>query len=243
MSRVWHRGPNVRRSIIQSLGYGKINSLLLTVPPYFVAMGGYYICSWISDVSIRDRKNASSLHQRYNKIYMIIAGSMVAAIPTYILGMFASNTGGRYFSMCLMPVVGGKSIVQDLTNIASVVPQILIYKTMSLHVPRPHTKRAAGLAMVNAIGGISNVWTSYLWFGGPHYYAAFGTCECAYQRRAECSVMGCAIVWLITVTLYRFWVRNLNRKLAGSETDLAFMKRYHGVTQEQIDLGWRYQGF
>lgn len=38
-------------SIIASLGYAKYESLLLTVPPYFVAMIGYYACSFLSDVS------------------------------------------------------------------------------------------------------------------------------------------------------------------------------------------------
>lgn len=38
-------------SIIASLKFGKYESLLLTVPPYVVAMIGYYICSFLSDVS------------------------------------------------------------------------------------------------------------------------------------------------------------------------------------------------
>lgn len=53
----------------------------------------------------------------------------------------------------------------------------MIYKTMNVHMARPYPKRAAGVAMINAIGGISNVWASYLYFDAPHYYAAFGACE------------------------------------------------------------------
>lgn len=34
----------------------------------------------------------------------------MASTPVYILGMLAPNTGSRYFAMCLMPVVSGKSL-------------------------------------------------------------------------------------------------------------------------------------
>lgn len=102
-------------SIIASLGYPKYESLLLTVPPYVVAMIGYYICSYFSDVRIIPTLLISifSFHiltfiQRYNKIYVIIIANLVASTPVYILGMLAPNVGSRYFAMCLMPVVSGE---------------------------------------------------------------------------------------------------------------------------------------
>lgn len=52
----------------------------------------------------------------------------------------------------------------------------MIYKTLNLHMARPYPKRAAGTAMINSIGGLSNIWASYLYYGPPRYYAAFGTC-------------------------------------------------------------------
>ena len=51
------------------------------------------------------------------------------------------------------------------------------YKTLNIHIARPFPKRAAGVAMMNAIGGLSNVWGSYLYYDAPHYYAAFGCCK------------------------------------------------------------------
>ncbi|KAH8885357.1 MFS general substrate transporter [Thozetella sp. PMI_491] len=140
---------NFFSSIIASLQCSKYESLLLTVPPYFVAMIGYYICSFLSD--------------RYNKIYIITVVNLLASTPVYILGMLAPNVGSRYFAMCLMPVV-------------SVAPQVMLYKTNGLHMARPASKRALGMALINGLGGLSNVWTSYLWSnGGPQYYKAFGT--------------------------------------------------------------------
>jgi len=50
----------------------------------------------------------------------------------------------------------------------------MLYKTLNVHMARPYPKRAAGVAMINAIGGLSNIWTAYLYYGAPRYYAAFG---------------------------------------------------------------------
>lgn len=53
----------------------------------------------------------------------------------------------------------------------------MIYKTMNLHMARPYPKRAAGVAMTNAIGGLSNIWASYLYYNPPRFFAAFGCCK------------------------------------------------------------------
>lgn len=90
--------------------------------------------------------------------------SLATAVVAYVISICTLKLGGRYFAMMLMPcVVAG--------------PQIFLYKTLNIHMARPYPKRAAGVAMINAIGGLSNVWTSYLYFSSPHYYAAFGTCK------------------------------------------------------------------
>lgn len=90
--------------------------------------------------------------------------SLAIAVVAYVISICTLKLGGRYFAMMLMPcVVAG--------------PQIFLYKTLNIHMARPYPKRAAGVAMINAIGGLSNVWTSYLYFSSPHYYAAFGTCK------------------------------------------------------------------
>ena len=63
-------------------------------------------------------------------------------------------------------------------------PQIFMYKTLSLHMPRPYVKRAAGVAMLNSLAGISNIWTAYIYSvpgAAPHYYVAFGTSKCPFH--------------------------------------------------------------
>lgn len=77
--------------------------------------------------------------------------------------MATLKLGARYFAMMLMPCVVAGS-------------QIMLYKTLNIHMARPYPKRAAGVAMINAIGGLSNVWASSLYYDSPHYYAAFASC-------------------------------------------------------------------
>lgn len=154
---------------VQTLGYSSIITLLLSAPPYVFA-GGYYMgMTWISDVRLSYPPSFAHVHlltsepQRYNIMYPLIVINICLAIVTYIIPMATLSIGGRYTAMIFMPCT-------------SVGPQLLLYKTINHHMPRPVAKRAAAIALMNAIGGTSNIWASYLWFSGPKYYAAFGTC-------------------------------------------------------------------
>ena len=89
---------------------------------------------------------------------------IATSVVTYIIAMTTLNTGARYTAMMFMPWT-------------SVGPQLLLYKTINHHMPRPIAKRAAAVAMLNAIGGTSNIWSSYLYYKKPYYYAAFGARE------------------------------------------------------------------
>ena len=55
-------------------------------------------------------------------------------------------------------------------------------------------------------------------------------------------VLGCSCASFITITFYRSHVRRMNRLLGGTpEEQRRAMKG--GVTQQQVDLGWRYIGY
>lgn len=106
----------------------------------------------------------------------------------------------------------------------------MLYKTINQHLPRPIAKRAAAVALMNSIGGTANIPASYLWFAPPRFYAAFGT------------LIGCGLLFALTITIYRWHVRNENKKLdEGGERAKETMR--WGVTQQQIDMGWRYEGY
>jgi hypothetical protein len=48
--------------------------------------------------------------------------------------------------------------------------------------------------------------------------------------------------FVTVITIYRFHVRRLNRLLGGTEEEQRRAMK-SGVTQQQVDLGWRYIGF
>ncbi|KAK8203065.1 putative pantothenate transporter [Phyllosticta capitalensis] len=189
-------------TLVDALGYSSTVSLLLTAPPYILAAFVYYGITWWSD--------------RRNTVYPIIIALLSISIVMYIIPMSTDSVGARYFSMMLLPF-------------ASVGPQILMYKTINLHLARPISKRAAASALVNAIGGTSNIWSSYLYYDAPRFYAAFGT------------LMGCGVLFIATITFYRWLVRHENKRLdSGDPVQIAKVIK-GGVTQEMVDLGWRYE--
>ncbi|KAH8647887.1 major facilitator superfamily domain-containing protein [Xylariales sp. PMI_506] len=144
-------------TIVQTLGYNSMITLLLTAPPFLFAAVVFWAVSYVSD--------------RKNIIFPFMLGSLVTAILSYVIAAATLSTGARYFAMMLMPAV-------------CTVPQIMVYKTVNLHMARPYPKRAAGVAMINSIGGLSNIAASYLYYAPPHYYGAFGTRE-SYPRSAS----------------------------------------------------------
>ncbi|GFZ48491.1 hypothetical protein JCM24511_06239 [Saitozyma sp. JCM 24511] len=127
-------------TILNSLGYNTTITLLLTAPPYIFACFVFYGLTVYSD--------------RKGVFYWPLMICLFIGIAVYIIALSTLNTGARYFAMMF-------------TAISNVVPQLFLYNTMSLHIARPYPKRAAGLALMNAIGGTSNVWGSYVWAWGP----------------------------------------------------------------------------
>lgn len=204
MSQAQGSIANYFPTLIASLGYSSTISLLLTAPPYILAGFVYYGIMFYSD--------------RKNTVYPIIMICISIACAMYIIPMSTTSVGARYFSMMILPF-------------SSVGPQILLYKTINLHLARPVAKRAAASALVNAIGGTSNIWASYLYYAPPRFYAAFGT------------LMGCAFLFAAALTLYRWLILRENRRLDSGEQAQISKVIKGGVTQEMVDLGWRYEMF
>jgi len=189
-------------TLVASLNFGSTVSLLLTAPPYILAGAVYYALTWYSD-----RKNVA---------YPLILSCIAIACVMYIIPMATINVGARYFSMMVLPF-------------ASVGPQLLLYKTINLHLARPVSKRAAASALVNAIGGTANIWASYLYYAPPQFFAAFGT------------LMGCAALFAGTITFYRWLVRRENKRLDSGDPELVAKVMKGGVTDEMVQLNWRYE--
>ncbi|KAH8587660.1 major facilitator superfamily domain-containing protein [Bisporella sp. PMI_857] len=189
-------------TLVASLNFSRTMSLLLTAPPYILAGMVYYGIMFYSD------------HK--NTVYPLILMCISIAVCMYIPPMATLNVGARYFSMMILPF-------------ASVGPQLLLYKTINLHLARPTSKRAAASALVNAIGGTSNIWASYLYYEKPHFYAAFGT------------LMGCAFLFAATITVYRWLILRENGRLDSGDPEKIAKVIKGGVTEEMVQLNWRYE--
>ncbi|KAF3907011.1 hypothetical protein AA313_de0203237 [Arthrobotrys entomopaga] len=135
--------------VVGTLGYGKIETLLLTTPPYVLAFIVVLLNAWHADRS----------GERYLHIIIPLSVSVV----TFIIAAATLNTAARYVAMMFMPASVYGGYVCALSWISSTLP-------------RPVTKRAAALAAINAISNASSIWTAYMYTKGsaPRYAIAMG---------------------------------------------------------------------
>lgn len=117
-------------TVVDTLGFGKVETLLLTVPPYFIG-----VMITIANNYFADRLRASSFN---------IMWPLALAIVGFAVGAATLNIGARYFAMILM-IGGGHG--------ANAVAIAWVSKT----ILRPRMKRAAAVAFVNAFGNIAQV--------------------------------------------------------------------------------------
>ncbi|KAK6497383.1 hypothetical protein TWF481_011792 [Arthrobotrys musiformis] len=135
--------------VVQTLGFGKIETLLLTTPPYILA----------TIVVLGNAWHADKKGERYFHIVIPLAISVFS----FILAAATLNTAARYVAMMFMPasVYGG---------------YICALSWISATLPRPVTKRAAALAAINAVSNASSIWTAYMYTkpSAPRYAIAMG---------------------------------------------------------------------
>lgn len=117
-------------TVVKTLGFGTVDTLLLTVPPYMVALVVTVANNWSAD-----RHQNSSFH---------VMWPLAAAILGFVVAAATLNTGARYFAMILM-IAGGHG--------SNAVVLAWTQKTML----RPRIKRASAVAFVNAVGNLSQV--------------------------------------------------------------------------------------
>lgn len=88
---------------------------------------------------------------------------------------------------------------------------------------QPAVKRAASIAIINAICNTPNIWTSYLYYDSPRYVAAFAV------------NLGAAVVAILTATVTFFYLRRENQKM-----DQGKPLGKSGPTAVQQAKGYRY---
>ncbi|KAJ4286317.1 hypothetical protein N0V90_013351 [Kalmusia sp. IMI 367209] len=123
-------------SIVKTLGYPRVETLLLTAPPYFMAFVFSISNSWHSG-----RTGEHCFH--------IVTACVISAVGQ-LISMNTYSTGPRYFAMFLQ-AMGSFSAFQ------------LILSWVSLTIPRPKAKRAVALGFATAISNATNIATAYLY--------------------------------------------------------------------------------
>ncbi|KAF2130443.1 MFS transporter-like protein [Dothidotthia symphoricarpi CBS 119687] len=127
---------NFLPSAVATLGFSTTVTLVLTCPPYLIAVFTSVAVSWSSG--------------RFNERTWHISVSKLIAIIGFIVGTASLNIGARYFAIILF--VGATYGVNNinLSWAASVLGQT-------------DEKKTAVIAIVNTLGNLSFVYTPYLW--------------------------------------------------------------------------------
>jgi TctA family transporter len=85
-------------TVVQTLNYGRVESLLLTVPPYVLAVITAFINAWHAD--------------RTGERYFHITLPLYIAVIAFMIAAATTSTAPRYLAMMLMPpgIYTGKSV-------------------------------------------------------------------------------------------------------------------------------------
>ncbi|KAE8416739.1 major facilitator superfamily domain-containing protein [Aspergillus pseudocaelatus] len=131
-------------TIVQTLGYGNIETLLITAPVWIATFLVSLLVTWSSG-----RTNDRSLH---------IISLMLVSVVGCVICTATTNIGARFFGIMPMGAVSAYQII-----IAWVANSF----------PRPLVKRSAAIATANMIGNTASIYGSYMWpsSSGPRYIA------------------------------------------------------------------------
>ncbi|KAF2018536.1 putative MFS transporter [Aaosphaeria arxii CBS 175.79] len=127
---------NFLPTAVQTLGFGRTVTLVLTCPPYLLAGIISVLVSWSSG-----KLNERTWH---------ITLSKLVAIVGFMVGTLTLNVGARYFAMVLF--VGATYGVNNI-NLAWAAAVL----------GQTNEKKAVVLAIANTLGNLSFVYTPYLW--------------------------------------------------------------------------------
>ncbi|KPI37082.1 putative transporter [Cyphellophora attinorum] len=136
-------------SVVETLGFSKMETYLVQAPPYFIAYIVCLVVSWSSG--------------RFGEACWHIVACMAACLAGAILMISTLNVGARYFGLILLcsgPFLGLNLQLSWETTV----------------VPRPRTKRAALVAFANCVSSVSHWFSPYffLTWQAPRYVMGGG---------------------------------------------------------------------
>ncbi|MCJ1369316.1 hypothetical protein MMC20_000526 [Loxospora ochrophaea] len=215
-------------TVVATLGYGTIDSLLLTVPPYVRTNPMSQNNPSVPKPSTTSPYNlqvlcvitafCNALHaDRTGERYFHITLPLYVAVIAFIVAATTTATAPRYFSMMIMVPGVYTGYVVGLGWISNTLP-------------RPPAKRAAALAAINAVSNASSIYASYMYpdSAGPRYVVAMSV-NCA-----------TAVIAICSATVLRFILVRLNKKLDRGEPVEGAVAVGEGVPGEASKKGFRF---
>ncbi|KAJ3773078.1 MFS general substrate transporter [Lentinula raphanica] len=174
-----------------TMGFNNTVTLLLCAPPFVFASIAAFFLSRHSD-QVKER-------------FWHVACSFGLGIVGFVIAIATMNTAARYVSLFLMA--------------QSYAGFVVVYAWISNSFPRPPSKRAVALALMNAFSQLGNVAGSYVFptMWGPTYRNSYAIC-------IACAGVGIIMCWIFKLSLLR-----LNEKMEKEEKE-------KGITEK----GFRY---
>ncbi|KAK6086975.1 pantothenate transporter liz1 [Seiridium cupressi] len=198
-------------TVMKGLGKDNVTTLFLTTPPYLIAVIACLTNAWHAD--------------KTGERFLHIAVPPCIALVGYIIAAATTSFAPRYFAMCIMVAGTYSGYVVALGYISNILP-------------RPVAKRAAALALINALSNVCQVYSPYLYpsSAAPGYTVAF---------IVNCAMSAMTIVFAIVL---RFHLRSLNRKLDRGEevADVGYSpqavdnREEHGLPGVAVQRGFRF---
>ncbi|CCT61143.1 hypothetical protein IAQ61_005038 [Plenodomus lingam] len=127
-------------TVVKTLGYDNIKTLLLTAPPYVLAVITTFANAWHAD--------------RTGERFFHIVLPLCVGVAAFILAAATTSIAPRYVAMMLMVPGVYTGYVVALAWISN-------------SIPRPPAKRAAALAFINAVSNTSSIYASYMYEQPP----------------------------------------------------------------------------
>ncbi|KAJ3741187.1 sugar transporter [Lentinula detonsa] len=164
-----------------TMGFNNTVTLLLCAPPFaFASLAAFFLS-----------RHSDQTKERF----WHVAASFGLGILGFVIAIATMNTAARYVSLFLMA--------------QSYAGFVVVYAWISNSFPRPPSKRAVALALMNAFSQLGNVAGSYVFptMWGPTYRNSYAIC-------IACAGVGIIMCWVFKLSLVR-----LNEKIEKEEKE------------------------
>ncbi|KAF8609699.1 MFS general substrate transporter [Ceratobasidium sp. AG-I] len=184
-------------TLTATLGYSRTVSLLLCAPPWAFA----------TIVAFINARHADKTGERFYHV----AGPLVVGIIGFVIAEATMSTAGRYIALFLMA--------------QSYAGFIVFYSWCSNSLPRPPSKRAVALALINAFSQLGNVAGSYVWPSkwGKSYRYSYAIC------------IACFGVAIAMCYAFKLHLISLNRRLDNGE-EVEGMQERRDAMEEAAEM-------